>query len=399
MPQRKIVTSVAYRDFLLYASLFILLGTLAASVYRCALIFPPYMQAADIISDDKTAALDFLALPAASAGICAFLSSGRGRLITGKSGAALAACGLAVPCGAILLRLGDAYFACNYVPPAIIFAALTAAAIAARGFIKRMQVKNPVRRRVITILCSLPLSVIAVVAAVAGYSGHKLFATLVFLYLPIPFCAAAALASSAIKSARTAAAVMCVPLSVCVFCALRPYGFDLAFELCAALAAILPLIAFVLALNDFKITKKTNTGVKHMSNKIVSGLGFHHIALKAADFEKSYVFYTEGLGMTPVATWGEGDCRIQMLDIGDGTILELFAGGGNDADAGRYIHLALKCDDVDAAFARAIAAGARVKSEPRTVPLDSKPSPMTLRCGFVYGLSGEELEFFKVLEK
>ena len=136
-----------------------------------------------------------------------------------------------------------------------------------------------------------------------------------------------------------------------------------------------------------------------MSNKIISGLGFHHIALKAADFEKSYKFYTDGLGMTPVTTWGEGASRIQMLDIGNGTILEVFAGGSDDADAGRWLHLALCCDDVDAAFKTALGAGARVKSEPRTVPLDSKPAPMTLRCAFVYGPSGEELEFFKILGK
>ena len=103
--------------------------------------------------------------------------------------------------------------------------------------------------------------------------------------------------------------------------------------------------------------------------------------------------------MTPVAAWGEGDHRIQMLDIGDGTILELFAGGSDDADAGRYLHLALGCDDVDAAYARALEAGAKIKSEPRTVPLDSKPHPMTLRCAFVFGPSGEELEFFSILEK
>lgn len=134
-----------------------------------------------------------------------------------------------------------------------------------------------------------------------------------------------------------------------------------------------------------------------MANKVISGLGFHHIALKAHNFEESLKFYTEGLGMELLNGWGEGDGRIQMLDIGDGTILELFAGGAEHAEVGRYMHLAFKCDDVDAAFATAVKAGAKVKMEPSTVPLNSQPHPMTLRVAFVYGPSGEELEFFKVV--
>ena len=62
-----------------------------------------------------------------------------------------------------------------------------------------------------------------------------------------------------------------------------------------------------------------------MANEIIKGMGFHHVALKAADYESAYKFYTEGLGMKLYATWGEGDGRAAMLDLGDGGILELFA--------------------------------------------------------------------------
>lgn len=135
-----------------------------------------------------------------------------------------------------------------------------------------------------------------------------------------------------------------------------------------------------------------------MANEIIKGMGFHHIALKAADFDASFKFYTEGLGMKFYTSWGEGSSKIAMLDIGDGGILELFAGGNNyeSTDAG-YIHLAMKVDDVDAAYARAIEFGAREKSKPKVVPLDSKPVKLTLNCGFVYGPSGEEIEFFRVV--
>ncbi len=134
-----------------------------------------------------------------------------------------------------------------------------------------------------------------------------------------------------------------------------------------------------------------------MANEIIKGMGFHHVALKAVDFEAALKFYTEGPGMKYYSGWGEGNSRIAMLDLGDGGILELFAGGEGEAVNNRYIHFAMKVDDVDAAYEAAIKAGAKPKSAPKVVPLNSAPVKMTLNCGFVYGPSGEELEFFRVV--
>ena len=135
-----------------------------------------------------------------------------------------------------------------------------------------------------------------------------------------------------------------------------------------------------------------------MANDIIKGMGFHHVALKTADLDASIAFY-EKLGMKFYTSWGEGDGRIAMLDFGDGGILELFAGGNADPqDNPKYIHFALRVDDVDAAYAKALEAGAKPKSEPKVVPLDSKPVKLTLNCGFVYGPSGEELEFFRIVK-
>lgn len=134
-----------------------------------------------------------------------------------------------------------------------------------------------------------------------------------------------------------------------------------------------------------------------MANEIIKGMGFHHVALKTADLDASIAFY-EKLGMKFYTSWGEGDGRIAMLDFGDGGILELFAGGNaGEQDNPKYIHFALKVDDVDAAYAKAIEIGAKPKSAPKVVPLDSKPVKLTLNCGFVYGPSGEEVEFFRIL--
>ena len=136
-----------------------------------------------------------------------------------------------------------------------------------------------------------------------------------------------------------------------------------------------------------------------MANTVIQGLGFHHAALKCPDLEQSIAFY-EKLGMKFYTSWGEGDGRIAMLDIGDGGILELFAGGTEaETTDPKYIHLALKTDDVEGAYRTALKAGAKPKSEPRVVPLNSKPVKLTLCCAFVYGPGGEEVEFFRVVRE
>ena len=134
-----------------------------------------------------------------------------------------------------------------------------------------------------------------------------------------------------------------------------------------------------------------------MADHMIAGLGFHHVGLKAGDYDRSRAFYT-ALGMKEVLSWGEGERTISMFDIGDGGKIEIFANGGEAfASNGKWIHFAFKVDDVDAAYAKALEAGAKPKSAPKVVPLDSKPVKLTLNCGFVFGPSGEEVEFFRIL--
>ena len=135
-----------------------------------------------------------------------------------------------------------------------------------------------------------------------------------------------------------------------------------------------------------------------MSNDIIKGLGFHHIALKANDFEKSVKFY-KALGMKEIVGWGKDENSVVMLDMGDGSRIEIFAGESDEKfpREGKYLHFAMKCDDVDAAYLTALAAGAKPYKEPQTVDLDSHPEKISIRMAFVLGPSGEELEFFKQL--
>ncbi len=124
--------------------------------------------------------------------------------------------------------------------------------------------------------------------------------------------------------------------------------------------------------------------------------GFHHAALKVANFEAVVEFYKKGLGLTEKISWGEGNGRGCMLDCGNGNYMEIFAGGKSGAvPEGAVLHLALRTDDPDAALAQAVAAGAVVTVAPKDVTIPSTPQPTPIRIAFCRGLAGEIIEFFK----
>ena len=123
--------------------------------------------------------------------------------------------------------------------------------------------------------------------------------------------------------------------------------------------------------------------------------GFHHLALRVADFEASVKFYTEGLGLTRALSWGAGQERAVMLAAGNGNYLEIFAGGTCEAKPeGALLHFALRSDDVDAALQRALTAGAKPHMAPTALAIDSQPSPKNVHIAFCTGLDGELIEFF-----
>ena len=135
---------------------------------------------------------------------------------------------------------------------------------------------------------------------------------------------------------------------------------------------------------------------------------FHHVALRATDFDRTVKFYTEGLGFRvhhEFAVPGRID-RAAFLDAGDGRYVEIFGPDsavqsegrrrqpGEDRTEGALLHFCLRVADTEAAYARALAAGAEPRVAPRTSVLNQDP-PVEVRIAFVTGPEGEVIEFFQ----
>jgi glyoxylase I family protein len=131
-------------------------------------------------------------------------------------------------------------------------------------------------------------------------------------------------------------------------------------------------------------------------NRTIGGGGFHHVAIRAHDFDASVHFYTEALGFVEKIRWGEGPKRAIMLDAGDGNYLEIFANAApGPKPEGAILHFALRTTNTDAAIERARAAGAEVTVEPKDVHLQCTPGPTSIRLAFCKGPDGEIIEFFQ----
>lgn len=128
--------------------------------------------------------------------------------------------------------------------------------------------------------------------------------------------------------------------------------------------------------------------------------GFHHIALNASNFEKSYKFYTECLGFCEYRRWlsADGKKTICLIDIGNGNKIELFSNAPGrtfyDEEGGNVIHFAFKVDNAKYWYDKAIEFGCESHMIPETKVLPSEP-PINCVLAFVKGPDGELIEFFE----
>lgn len=124
------------------------------------------------------------------------------------------------------------------------------------------------------------------------------------------------------------------------------------------------------------------------------GPGFHHIALRAFDFEKTLQFYKDAFGYERRFGWGEPGKRAAMLGAGDSNFMEIFEGReAGDIPEGAVLHFAVRVADTDAVYQKALAAGATSVVEPKNVDL-AGDYVVKIRIAFVKGLDGEVIELF-----
>lgn len=132
-------------------------------------------------------------------------------------------------------------------------------------------------------------------------------------------------------------------------------------------------------------------------NSKIAGLGTHHIAVQTQNYENSIAFYTEVMGMERTVEFSAGGRRISLLDIGDGSHLELFeplpgSSPSGDATDNVVFHFALTTTDIEPALARVREAGMEITVELKTVDL----GPLNVSIAFFKGPGGEVVELFQV---
>lgn len=131
------------------------------------------------------------------------------------------------------------------------------------------------------------------------------------------------------------------------------------------------------------------------TNRQIPGCGTHHIALQTRDWDASLRLYRDVLGMQIVAEFGPSERRILLLDIGDGSHMELFAPLPAAADqppvANVLTHIALATTDTRQATEHVRQAGYTITVEPKDVQLGS----IAATIAFFTGPNGETIEFFQ----
>ncbi len=124
--------------------------------------------------------------------------------------------------------------------------------------------------------------------------------------------------------------------------------------------------------------------------------GIHHVALKPKkeQFAAVMKFYTEILELKVVRQWGDETYPCTMISTGDNSCIEVLPqlDGAELPGEGKFAHLALATDDVDACAARVREAGYPITIEPKDVEL----ADLEARIAFCTGACGETVEFFCV---
>lgn len=129
-------------------------------------------------------------------------------------------------------------------------------------------------------------------------------------------------------------------------------------------------------------------------NTTTPGCGFHHISIMTQKLDESIHLYRDVLGMQICQQFQLGARQFVMLDMGDGSYVELVmnpAISGEMAPGNPLAHFAVATHDVRGVTEKLRAAGYPITMEPKDIQLGSLPASVA----FFTGPSGESVELFQ----
>ena len=129
-------------------------------------------------------------------------------------------------------------------------------------------------------------------------------------------------------------------------------------------------------------------------NTTTPGCGFHHISIHTQKFDESMRLYRDVLGMQVRLETTTGLRRFALLDMGDGSYVELSMNPeekDQQAPGNPLAHFALATHDVRGVTEKLRAAGCPITMEPKDIQL----GPLAASIAFFTGPSGESVELFQ----
>lgn len=125
--------------------------------------------------------------------------------------------------------------------------------------------------------------------------------------------------------------------------------------------------------------------------------GIHHVCLRVPDLHKTAAFYQKAFDASLVAEWGhEGEeDHAFILDLGVGDFLEIF-GSREPFSLGKWQHVAIWTDDMEAAYEKAVQNGAAINTRPAISHIPTRSGQIVhMKYGFLTAPGGEIVELIQ----
>lgn len=125
--------------------------------------------------------------------------------------------------------------------------------------------------------------------------------------------------------------------------------------------------------------------------------GIHHICLRVPDLHTAANFYRNAFDAELVCEWGaEGkEDHAFILDLGCGDFLEIF-GSPEPFSLGKWQHVAIWTDDMEAAYEKAVENGATISTKPAISHIPTRSGQIVhMKYGFLTAPGGEVVELIQ----